>query len=112
MIEISNNRGGHNFDSCYSSLDCFIRLYLPSSLNLLLNVTSIDVLHSYTIPSFGVKLDASPGRLNTISIELQHIGLYFGQCSELCGVNHSYIPSVLESSIPFCWLQHMINLYS
>lgn len=55
-------------------------------------VTSADVLHSWTIPSWGLKADAVPGRLNQLSTYLERPGLYYGQCSEICGSNHSFMP--------------------
>jgi cytochrome c oxidase subunit 2 len=53
-------------------------------------------LHSWTVPSLGVKVDAIPGRLNYLSLSPSNTGIYFGQCSELCGSNHSFIPIVVE----------------
>ena len=55
-------------------------------------ITSADVLHSWAVPCLGVKLDACPGRLNQISLFLKRNGIYYGQCSELCGVNHGFMP--------------------
>lgn len=71
------------------------RLLLPSNTHLRMLVTSVDVLHSWTIPSFGVKIDACPGRLNQVNLFLKRIGMFFGQCSEICGVNHGFMPIVL-----------------
>ena len=71
------------------------RVLLPSNTHLRLLVTSVDVLHSWTIPSFGVKIDACPGRLNQTNVFLKRIGMFFGQCSEICGVNHAFMPIVL-----------------
>ena len=71
------------------------RVLLPSNTHLRLLITSVDVLHSWTIPSFGVKVDACPGRLNQINIFLKRIGMFFGQCSEICGVNHGFMPIAL-----------------
>jgi cytochrome c oxidase subunit 2 len=70
------------------------RLVLPSNTHLRLLVTSVDVLHSWTIPSFGIKIDACPGRLNQVNVFLKRVGLFFGQCSEICGVNHGFMPIV------------------
>ena len=72
------------------------RLYAPYCVPLRFMVTSQDVIHSWTIPSLGVKSDALPGRLNQIIFICSRPGLYFGQCSELCGVNHRFIPISLE----------------
>jgi heme/copper-type cytochrome/quinol oxidase subunit 2 len=59
-------------------------------------VTSDDVLHSFAIPSLGIKVDACMGRLNQTSLFLLRSGVYYGQCSEICGVNHANMPIVLE----------------
>ena len=55
-------------------------------------ITSADVLHSWTVPSFGIKIDACPGRLNEVNFKITAIGQFFGQCSELCGIGHSFMP--------------------
>lgn len=60
-------------------------------------VTSSDVLHSWAVPSLGIKIDACPGRLNQVSLYLLRKGVFYGQCSEICGVNHGFIPIVVES---------------
>lgn len=67
-------------------------LFLPKNTHIRLLITSSDVLHSWAVPSFGVKLDAVPGRLNQTSIYLKNTGTFYGQCSELCGVNHAFMP--------------------
>jgi heme/copper-type cytochrome/quinol oxidase subunit 2 len=67
-------------------------LSLPVWSEVRLLITSADVLHSWAVPSFGVKMDAVPGRLNQIILNIYKPGLYYGQCSELCGVNHAYMP--------------------
>lgn len=54
-------------------------------------VTSADVLHSWAVPSLGVKCDAVPGRLNQTSISVERDGVYYGQCSEICGTNHAFM---------------------
>ena len=59
-----------------------------------------DVLHSWAIPSLGVKLDATPGRLNQLTISRYRPGVVYGQCSEICGANHSYMPIVVEFISP------------
>nr|QOJ45016.1 cytochrome c oxidase subunit II [Allobates aff. trilineatus 2 AR-2020] len=60
-------------------------------------ITAEDVLHSWAIPALGVKIDAIPGRLNQTSFLISHPGVYYGQCSEICGANHSFMPIVIES---------------
>nr|QWL15068.1 cytochrome c oxidase subunit II [Epuraea sp.] len=78
-------------------LDVDNRVIIPFNSQIRLLVTSADVIHSWTIPSLGVKIDATPGRLNQISFSTNRSGLFFGQCSEICGANHSFMPIVLES---------------
>jgi len=63
-------------------------------------ITAADVLHSWTIPSLGVKVDAIPGRLNQVNFFSSHPGIIFGQCSEICGANHRFIPISIESVTP------------
>jgi cytochrome c oxidase subunit 2 len=76
------------------------RLVLPANSHLRLLVTAVDVLHSWTIPSFGLKIDACPGRLNQANVFVKRFGVFFGQCSEICGVNHGFMPiSVISMSI-------------
>lgn len=72
------------------------RVVLPETTHIRLIVTSADVLHSWTIPSFGVKIDACPGRLNEASLFVQRPGVFYGQCSEICGINHGFMPIAVE----------------
>jgi len=70
-------------------------------------ITRADVLHSWAVPSLGVKLDATPGRLNQLTISSYRPGVVYGQCSEICGANHRYIPIVVEFISPadfFSWV--------
>jgi cytochrome c oxidase subunit 2 len=64
-------------------------LLLPVGVHLRFIVTSVDVLHSFSVPALGIKIDAVPGRLNQVSAFIKREGIYYGQCSELCGVNHA-----------------------
>ena len=73
------------------------RVVVPAKTHLRFIVTSADVLHSWAVPSLGVKCDAVPGRLNQISILVQREGVYYGQCSEICGTNHALMPIVIET---------------
>nr|WMQ72165.1 cytochrome oxidase subunit II [Okanagana occidentalis] len=73
------------------------RMILPFSTQIRLMITSTDVLHSWAMPSLGIKVDAVPGRLNQASIMINRPGLIYGQCSEICGSNHSFMPIVIES---------------
>nr|URX54489.1 cytochrome c oxidase subunit II [Glyptotermes sp. 18 AB-2022a] len=70
---------------------------LPMNSFIRMIVTAADVLHSWTVPSLGVKTDATPGRLNQCSFLINRPGLFYGQCSEICGANHSFMPIVIES---------------
>nr|URW97338.1 cytochrome c oxidase subunit II [Crocidura cf. neglecta EBD31642M]URW97364.1 cytochrome c oxidase subunit II [Crocidura cf. neglecta EBD31645M]URW97377.1 cytochrome c oxidase subunit II [Crocidura cf. neglecta EBD31634M] len=72
------------------------RAVLPMEMTIRVLVTSEDVLHSWAIPSLGLKTDAIPGRLNQTTLLATRPGLYYGQCSEICGSNHSFMPIVLE----------------
>nr|QPB70881.1 cytochrome c oxidase subunit II [Tithonophasma tithonus] len=78
-------------------LDVDNRMTLPSNTFIRMIVTSTDVIHSWTLPSTGVKIDGTPGRLNQASLVFNRNGLVFGQCSEICGTNHSFMPIVVES---------------
>jgi cytochrome c oxidase subunit 2 len=69
------------------NVDCHIRLI----------VTGSDVLHSFAVPSLGIKLDAVPGRLNQVSILAERTGTFYGQCSEICGVLHGFMPICVEA---------------
>lgn len=77
-------------------LDVDNRVVLPLNTQIRILVTAIDVLHSWTIPSLGVKIDATPGRLNQTNFFINRPGLFYGQCSEICGANHRFIPIVIE----------------
>lgn len=70
---------------------------LPIHTHIRVLVTGADVLHSWAVPSFGIKIDAVPGRLNQVAIYLKRQGVFYGQCSELCGVNHGFMPIVVKS---------------
>jgi len=73
------------------------RIVLPQNTHIRVLVTAADVLHSWAVPSLGVKVDACTGRLNQTSLYLLREGVFFGQCSEICGVGHSNMPIVVES---------------
>nr|AAX58168.1 cytochrome oxidase subunit II [Anopheles indefinitus] len=93
-------------------LDVDNRVVLPMNNQIRILVTATDVLHSWTVPSLGVKVDATPGRLNQINFLINRPGLFFGQCSEICGANHSFMPIVIEK-IPMNyfikWITSMTN---
>lgn len=77
-------------------LDVDNRIILPINNQIRILVSAADVLHSWTIPVLGIKVDASPGRLNQTNFQINRPGLFFGQCSEICGANHRFIPIVIE----------------
>lgn len=73
-------------------------LVLPILTHVRVLVTATDVLHCWAIPSLGVKIDAVPGRINQTSIFIKRPGIFRGQCSEICGVNHGFMPIVVEGT--------------
>nr|WIL10226.1 cytochrome c oxidase subunit II [Stenocladius sp. 2 XYG-2023a] len=81
-------------------LDVDNRLILPMNSFIRMMISSTDVIHSWTIPCIGMKIDATPGRLNQIYFNMNRPGMLFGQCSEICGTNHSFMPIVIESILP------------
>lgn len=99
--------GGFEFDSYLLPQDSLkpddIRLLsvdneavVPVGKVVRLQVTSADVIHSFTVPSFGIRIDAVPGRLNETWFKAEREGLYFGQCSKLCGQDHAYMPIAIR----------------
>nr|APX40748.1 cytochrome c oxidase subunit 2 [Entomoscelis adonidis] len=94
-------------------LDVDNRVVIPFESQIRMLVTAADVIHSWTIPSLGVKIDATPGRLNQISFSTNRSGLFYGQCSEICGANHSFMPIVIESISPkyfIKWISKMTEI--
>nr|YP_009351549.1 cytochrome c oxidase subunit II [Odontotermes longignathus]AQP29862.1 cytochrome c oxidase subunit 2 [Odontotermes longignathus]UCU06538.1 cytochrome c oxidase subunit II [Odontotermes longignathus]UCU06539.1 cytochrome c oxidase subunit II [Odontotermes longignathus] len=83
--------------STFRLLDTDNRIVLPMNSPTRMIVTAADVLHSWTVPSLGVKTDATPGRLNQVSFSINRPGILYGQCSEICGANHSFMPIMIES---------------
>jgi heme/copper-type cytochrome/quinol oxidase subunit 2 len=79
-------------------------LTLPTDSEIRFVITATDVLHSFAIPALGIKLDAVPGRLNQFGMKVRVPGVYFGQCSELCGVGHGFMPIKVKFH---CWQGHM-----
>nr|AGN71053.1 cytochrome c oxidase subunit II [Callulina kreffti] len=73
------------------------RMTMPFAMMTRMIITAEDVLHSWALPSVGVKVDAIPGRLSQTSFTISSPGLYYGQCSEICGANHSFMPIVAET---------------
>ena len=75
--------------------DSFVVLPVDTRIRLL--VTASDVLHSFAIPAFGIKLDANPGKINETWVEITREGTYYGQCSEICGAGHAYMPIAIKA---------------
>jgi cytochrome c oxidase subunit 2 len=73
------------------------RLIIPIQTQVRVLVTGADVIHSFAVPSLSVKVDAIPGRLNQTSFFINRPGIFYGQCSEICGANHSFMPIVIEA---------------
>jgi cytochrome c oxidase subunit 2 len=99
---------GLNFDSymlaqndltlgAFRLLEVDNRIILPTNTHVRLLVTSADVLHSWAVPSLGLKIDACPGRLSQASLFIQREGTFYGQCSEICGINHGFMPIVVKA---------------
>ncbi len=72
------------------------RLVIPENTVVRFLITAADVIHSFAVPAFGTKTDAVPGRINETWVKVQKRGVYYGQCSELCGVNHGFMPIAIE----------------
>jgi heme/copper-type cytochrome/quinol oxidase subunit 2 len=87
-------------DSANRLLEVTNRLVIPCGYFIGLNITSEDVIHSFALPQFGLKVDAVPGKIAQSILYVPYAGIYRGQCSELCGVYHGFMPIVLEA-LPF-----------
>lgn len=83
-------------DSDYRLLEVDNRVVIPVGKTVRFLITAGDVLHSFTIPSMGFKKDAVPGRTNQVYAKVERTGVYYGQCSELCGVDHGFMPIAIE----------------
>lgn len=92
MVAEENLQPGH-----FRLLEVDNRVVLPINTHIRVLVTAADVLHSWAVPSFGVKVDACPGRLNQTTLFIKTEGRFYGQCSELCGTNHGFMPIVVEA---------------
>ena len=89
------------FEPSSRLLDVDNRIFLPVEANVHLLLTSTDILHSWAIPQLGIKLDACPGRLNQTSLYISREDVIFGQCSEICGINHGFMPIGINSTYLF-----------
>nr|AIE43804.1 cytochrome oxidase subunit 2 [Lophophysema eversa] len=84
-------------------------LIVPINTNIRILVTAADVLHSFTVPRLGIKTDAIPGRLNQTSFIRKRPGIFYGQCSELCGANHSFMPITIETTSLKEYTTHILS---
>nr|YP_010397658.1 cytochrome c oxidase subunit II [Brevibora exilis]UQJ78792.1 cytochrome c oxidase subunit II [Brevibora exilis] len=73
------------------------RMVIPKESPIRVLISAEDVLHSWAVPSLGIKMDAVPGRLNQVAFIASRPGVFYGQCSEICGANHSFMPIVVEA---------------
>nr|YP_010418334.1 cytochrome c oxidase subunit II [Cuspidaria undata]USF19203.1 cytochrome c oxidase subunit 2 [Cuspidaria undata] len=93
----------------YRVLEVDHRLVLPVNMVVNLGVTSADVLHCWTVSGLGVKVDAVPGRVNLLNFLGSRSGVFYGQCSELCGPNHSFMPIVIEFTPYYVFLDWFLK---
>nr|BCD52127.1 cytochrome c oxidase subunit II [Strongyloides sp. EN-2020b] len=114
---------GFSFDSYMKSVDSLSlgefrllevdnRCVVPCNTNIRFCITSSDVIHSWALPCFGIKVDAMSGILSTLTYNFPMVGVFYGQCSEICGANHSFMPISLEVTLPvnfFNWCCSMID---
>jgi cytochrome c oxidase subunit II len=104
----------HGYDDEYYLLATDTAMVVPVGRTVVVQVTAADVIHSWTIPAFGVKQDGIPGRLAELWFTAEEEGIYFGQCSELCGINHAYMPitvKVVSEEEYEAWLDRAIDRY-
>ena len=93
---------GYEYDSIMERegfprlLTCSRDLVVPVGVTSRLLVSSTDVIHAFAVPALGLKVDALPGRINQLFMNPSRLGLFFGQCSEICGSNHSFMPISLK----------------
>ena len=92
------NEAGYGADEFKLATDTAV--VVPVGATVVMDVTAADVIHSWTIPAFGVKQDAVPGRIAQLWFEAEQEGVYFGQCSELCGKDHAYMPITVRAVSP------------
>nr|YP_010343362.1 cytochrome c oxidase subunit II [Trichiurus lepturus]UNZ13142.1 cytochrome c oxidase subunit II [Trichiurus lepturus] len=93
MVRTEDLTPGH-----FRLLETDYRMIVPTGSPIRMLITAEDVLHSWTVPSLGVKMDAVPGRLNQATFIASRLGVFYGQCSEICGANHSFMPIVVEAT--------------
>ena len=104
----------HGYSDEHYLLATDTAMVVPVNQTVVVQVTAADVIHAWTIPAFGVKQDGIPGRLAELWFEAEQEGIYFGQCSELCGINHAYMPitvKVVSEEEYEAWLDRAIDQY-
>jgi len=120
------DNGGFEFDSALVKdenlkqdqprlLAADTEMVVPVNKNVLVLTTGADVIHSFTVPSFGIKIDAIPGRINETWFKATREGLYYGQCSELCGRDHAFMPinvRVVSEQAFATWLEDAKKKYA
>ncbi|CTQ41283.1 cytochrome c oxidase subunit II [Babesia microti strain RI] len=87
------------------------RLTLPTRTHIRFLITATDVIHSWAVPSLGIKADAVPGRLHRVTTFIQREGVFYGQCSEMCGTLHGFMPIVIEAVSPQVYAAHAKKYY-
>nr|YP_009002059.1 cytochrome c oxidase subunit II [Cryptocellus narino]AGL11921.1 cytochrome c oxidase subunit II [Cryptocellus narino] len=103
MLPLSNSNQ-------FRLLDVDNRTLIPTNTQTRLLISSNDVIHSWTIPALGIKVDAVPGRLNQLITMIKRPSIMFGQCSEICGANHSFMPIVLEAINTSTFIKSMTKM--
>lgn len=122
-IKVMGSQWFWSIESCFDSFDSFLvadadlmvghlrqlavdnPIVLPISTSIRLLVSANDVIHSFAMPSLALKIDAIPGRLNVAGLIINRVGTFYGQCSELCGVLHGFMPIVIRSiSLPHYYI--------
>lgn len=90
-------------------LDTYLRPALPIKIKSRILISRLDVLHCWTVPALGIKADANPGRINQVQFFAYQSGVFYGQCSEICGANHRFMPIALELYSPEIFLMWINN---
>lgn len=110
-VSYSYNSNIKNIDDLESGqkrlLEVDNRLILSTNVTIRFLIGSSDVLHSFAVPELGLKVDAVPGRLNNLLLYINRPGVYYGQCSELCGTNHAFMPIVIQAVTPSKYLEYI-----
>jgi cytochrome c oxidase subunit 2 len=104
----------HGYEDSAYLLATDTAMVVPVNSNVVVQVTAADVIHSWAVPAFGVKQDGIPGRLAELWFRAEQEGIYFGQCSELCGIAHAYMPitvKVVSQEDYEAWLDRAIEAY-